>query len=123
MICPVCDNDDIRIVETRDDRRRRECRRCLNRWTTYEVRAEDLDRLQRLEEAVVGALGPELETSAARFSVPAPVEHQPLISAEELARARAEQRVREKQTAERERRQRLQQVYDEERKSRRGESM
>lgn len=58
MNCPACDHDDIRILETRDDRRRRECRRCLNRWTTYEVRAEDLERLQRLEYAVKQVLEP-----------------------------------------------------------------
>jgi transcriptional repressor NrdR len=42
MKCPYCDNQDTEVVETRESedlsktRRRRECRKCTKRFTTYE---------------------------------------------------------------------------------------
>lgn len=40
MKCPYCGNDDTDVIETRDGegatRRRRECRKCGKRFTTYE---------------------------------------------------------------------------------------
>ena len=42
MKCPYCDNQDTEVVETRESedlsktRRRRECRKCAKRFTTYE---------------------------------------------------------------------------------------
>ena len=56
MICPVCTHDEIAILETREGRRRRECKRCCHRWTTYEISAQRLDKLERLEQAVAQAL-------------------------------------------------------------------
>ncbi len=48
--CEVCHHDESAIVERRGNRRRRECRRCHHRWTTYEVPAERLERLEAIEQ-------------------------------------------------------------------------
>lgn len=58
MHCPVCNHDQITLLETRGERRRRECGRCFHRWTTYEVPAERLARLEQLEQAVTAVLQP-----------------------------------------------------------------
>lgn len=46
MKCPYCGNSDTDVVETRDGegatRRRRECKKCSKRFTTYE-RVENID--------------------------------------------------------------------------------
>mgnify|MGYP003394418618 CR=1 FL=1 len=46
MKCPYCGNSDTDVIETRDGegatRRRRECKKCEKRFTTYE-RVENLD--------------------------------------------------------------------------------
>ena len=54
MICPECNSEDTMILETRHNdpempRRRRACGTCGARWTTREIRAEELLRLQKLE--------------------------------------------------------------------------
>jgi transcriptional regulator NrdR family protein len=37
MICPVCNSEKTRVLESRQKRRRRECSHCRHRWTTIEV--------------------------------------------------------------------------------------
>jgi transcriptional regulator NrdR family protein len=54
--CPVCNHDENDILEVRGDRRRRACRKCPHRWTTFEVAKERLERLERLERAVTDAM-------------------------------------------------------------------
>jgi len=54
MHCPKCSSDESRVVESRDTggsiRRRRECEKCQNRFTTYE-------RLERPNLAVIKRSG------------------------------------------------------------------
>ena len=57
MTCPVGSHEETRLLETREGRRRRECGQCFHRWTTYEIPAERLEKLERLEQAVTAALG------------------------------------------------------------------
>ncbi|NQV06633.1 transcriptional repressor NrdR [bacterium] len=53
MNCPFCGGDDTRVVDSRPAeggaaiRRRRECERCSNRFTTYERRDEALVVIKR----------------------------------------------------------------------------
>jgi transcriptional regulator NrdR family protein len=57
--CRVCHNEESLVVECRGTRRRRECTRCRHRWTTYEISAERLEQLEKLEEhatAIAGVL-------------------------------------------------------------------
>lgn len=115
MICPCCDSDDIYIIETRGDRRRRKCERCKTRWTTYEVPAERLEKLERLEQAVADVMGIELPKR------PPPTLDEWRPTAEQLAQweaERGERDKRNKQDEELERRERLRKQYDEERKAR-----
>jgi len=37
------------MLEKRGDRRRRRCKRCGHRWTTYEVTEAELERLRAVE--------------------------------------------------------------------------
>lgn len=48
--CRVCNNDENVVLEVRGTRRRRECTRCHHRWTTYEISAERLEQLEKLEQ-------------------------------------------------------------------------
>lgn len=48
--CPACHHDEAPIIEHRGVRRRRECRRCKHRWTTYEITAERLEKLETIEQ-------------------------------------------------------------------------
>lgn len=48
--CRVCTNEENVVVECRGARRRRECTRCHARWTTYEISAERLEQLEKLEQ-------------------------------------------------------------------------
>lgn len=56
MTCPVC-GEDTKIVDSRTSRagesirRRRECLVCGHRFTTREVDAETLERLERIARA------------------------------------------------------------------------
>lgn len=47
--CPRC-NGESKVIDSRDGesarRRRRECLRCKNRYSTYEIHAAEYDRLQ-----------------------------------------------------------------------------
>jgi len=53
--CPYCGSVQTRVVDSRPDndrgavRRRRECERCGERWTTFEIES---DRLALYEEAM-----------------------------------------------------------------------
>ncbi len=48
MYCPKCQENDTRVVDSREHpmynwvKRRRECKECMNRWTTYEVSDHEL---------------------------------------------------------------------------------
>lgn len=60
--CPVCHHDETPIVEHRGNRRRRECKLCHHRWTTYEISAKRLELLETLEThaaAIAETLAPE----------------------------------------------------------------
>lgn len=50
--CPAC-NGESRVIDSRDGetarRRRRECLSCKNRYSTYEIHANEYDRLQVLK--------------------------------------------------------------------------
>ncbi len=37
MSCPICSNDETRVVRKNGKTRRRECERCGHRWNTVEV--------------------------------------------------------------------------------------
>jgi transcriptional regulator NrdR family protein len=58
--CPVCNSAQNAVLEVREERRRRECAACRHRWTTFEVPAERLERLERLE-GHAAAMAQELE--------------------------------------------------------------
>lgn len=51
MNCPVCTHPENRVIGNDAARRRRECARCGNRWSTVEVEARELDRLKDIERA------------------------------------------------------------------------
>lgn len=50
--CPKC-NGESHVIDSRDGetarRRRRRCDRCRHRYTTYEIHAEEYERIQNLE--------------------------------------------------------------------------
>lgn len=50
--CPRC-NGESKVIDSRDGetarRRRRECLRCKNRYSTYEIHAEEYDKLQMVK--------------------------------------------------------------------------
>lgn len=50
--CPRC-NGESKVIDSRDGesarRRRRECLRCKNRYSTYEIQAEEYDKLRALK--------------------------------------------------------------------------
>ena len=53
MQCPICSSNDIKVIDSRQNkcetikliRRRRQCRRCGYRYTTYELTEECLQQL------------------------------------------------------------------------------
>lgn len=52
--CNTCNNEDYDTLETRQSnegmlRRRKQCRQCGLRWTTYEIRKERLRYFRELE--------------------------------------------------------------------------
>lgn len=51
MLCPHCGHNDHKVIDTRDAgdtiRRRRQCRRCQERFTTYEHIAPNLQVIKR----------------------------------------------------------------------------
>jgi transcriptional regulator NrdR family protein len=53
-MCPKC-GEDSAVLDSRETdrsvvRRRRECRACATRWTTYELSAEEYEALQRVQQ-------------------------------------------------------------------------
>lgn len=56
MICPHCGSDRTEIIETRvsgeHERRRRRCRECTYRFTTYEITKTEYERLMAEREAL-----------------------------------------------------------------------
>jgi transcriptional regulator NrdR family protein len=50
--CPLCHGDEVRVLRTDGDRRRRECARCRHRWTTIEVTEQELEADRRIAKAV-----------------------------------------------------------------------
>lgn len=57
--CPVCGSADVRIYDTlgiqeyeRAFVRRRKCTRCHYRWKTYEIEADEVDRIIKWRAAV-----------------------------------------------------------------------
>jgi transcriptional regulator NrdR family protein len=48
--CPLCNGAQNAVLEVRGERRRRECADCGHRWTTFEIAAERLEKLERLEQ-------------------------------------------------------------------------
>jgi transcriptional regulator NrdR family protein len=55
-----CNGAQNAVLEVREERRRRECTACRHRWTTFEVPAERLELLERLE-GHAAAIAQELE--------------------------------------------------------------
>lgn len=47
--CTACLSAENFIIEHRGIRRRRECKRCKHRWTTYELTAERVEQLETIE--------------------------------------------------------------------------
>lgn len=76
MICPICDSDENFVVDTRESvlsetesiviRRRRKCSRCGLRFTTMELRTEDLE----LNKSHVMKLERELKAHRNLFKLP-----------------------------------------------------
>lgn len=56
MNCPICRHADSRVIHTDADateiKRRRECLQCRHRWTTFERTQAELERLDKIREAV-----------------------------------------------------------------------
>lgn len=54
MNCPLCHHEESRTVRTdaqaSEIRRRRECLRCKHRWTTLELAAEDVQKLEQIRD-------------------------------------------------------------------------
>lgn len=56
MNCPICHHDENFVVRTDAEqdtiRRRRQCRRCGHRWTTYETAADVIAKFDRLKQVL-----------------------------------------------------------------------
>jgi hypothetical protein len=56
MLCPQCSSADNVVVETRSSpgyrRRRRQCGKCRERWTTYEVSLEVFNSCKNVAVAI-----------------------------------------------------------------------
>lgn len=50
--CPKC-NGESKVIDSRDEesarRRRRQCDKCKHRYTTYEIHADEYNRIRRLK--------------------------------------------------------------------------
>lgn len=66
-MCPECESKLVAVIETRSShgrvKRRRECKDCLRRWTTYEITAEEFDNFERW----LLIFGRSLDPSVGRF--------------------------------------------------------
>lgn len=53
--CPKC-NGESKVIDSRDEesarRRRRQCNGCGNRYTTYEIHADEYNRIRQLKVSV-----------------------------------------------------------------------
>lgn len=53
--CPQC-NGESHVVDSRDEetarRRRRQCDSCHHRYTTYEIHADEFNRIRKLEPVI-----------------------------------------------------------------------
>lgn len=53
MMCPQCGSDDLSMIDSRTSNdqvnRRRLCLNCLCRFSTVEIKKEELQRLRRIE--------------------------------------------------------------------------
>lgn len=73
--CPQC-NGESKVIDSRDGetarRRRRECLRCRNRYSTYEIHADEYDRLQafRIDMGQIDAAITTLRAIKAEFGDP-----------------------------------------------------
>lgn len=71
--CPICTHQVSKVIETRGNRRRRECLRCRHKWTTLEVPHGEYIRAIRLRERVrelVRALQAEEEECKTSMTAP-----------------------------------------------------
>lgn len=73
--CPRC-NGESKVIDSRDGesarRRRRECLRCKNRYSTYEIHADEYDRLQviRIDVGQIDAAIATLRAIKTQFGDP-----------------------------------------------------
>lgn len=59
MQCPLCQHPDSRVLDTDNNRRRRECLHCKHRWTTLELPIEQArvaGRARELAEELLAVL-------------------------------------------------------------------
>jgi transcriptional repressor NrdR len=100
MICPYCNHDDSRVLESREAegavRRRRECEQCNKRFTTYE-------RVEEVELTVVKKDGrrEKFDRNKVRLGVEKATEKRP-VSPEDVAALvnSVEQEVRNREDGE-----------------------
>lgn len=52
MICPICHFTETRVTHSREQVRRRECCRCLNRWNTFEISEFEMKKMKRVKKAL-----------------------------------------------------------------------
>lgn len=70
--CPKC-NGESKVIDSRDEesarRRRRRCERCKYRYTTYEIHADEYNRIRRLkvDAAQIEPVITTLRSIAAQF--------------------------------------------------------
>jgi uncharacterized Zn finger protein len=70
MKCPACTSDEQRVLTTRTEdakiKRLRCCGACGHRWTTVEIDAQNLSRMESAVQAIrsLGNLSKELEDAA-----------------------------------------------------------
>jgi transcriptional regulator NrdR family protein len=69
MQCLKCSRRDSQVIDTRKSkhaiRRRRQCKHCSKRWTTYEMHKERLDLLENI--ALLAAKAAQIRTIAAQL--------------------------------------------------------
>lgn len=55
MICPLCSHAESRVIQSGNDRRRRQCAHCRHRWTTVEVIDTKARAVEELAQAILKA--------------------------------------------------------------------
>lgn len=48
--CPVCSSIDIKVIDTRGNNRRRECKICFSRWSTSEQLIQESIKKSNIQE-------------------------------------------------------------------------